>query len=139
MSSLIFKVVFCYERCFNVVFCFVAGWFISWIWRWWWRGQLAISGTICYIHWLYFVFFFLVIFYKRSNWLSFVKFKRQCAAEFFWEFLIIDGLATFYHSKKTGPKTRPQGFSGFKNPSICLDSLHKVLLHFLVFSFYDLS
>ena len=46
MSSLIFKVIFCYERCFNVVFCFVAGWFISWIWRWWWGGQLATSGTI---------------------------------------------------------------------------------------------
>ena len=43
MSSLIFKVIFCNESCFNVVFCFVTGWLISWIWRWWCGGQLATS------------------------------------------------------------------------------------------------
>ena len=83
MSCLIFKVIFCDERCFNVVFCFVAGWFISWIWRWWCGGQLATSGTICYFHWLCFSFLSFKLYFIKGGEFFLLSLKHNAHLRYF--------------------------------------------------------
>ena len=55
----------------------------------------------------FFVFFFQLYFTNGQDF-RLLSLKDNAQLSFF-EFLIIDGLATFYHSKKTGAKTRPSG------------------------------
>ena len=92
---------FCNGWCFNVVLCFVAGFFIGWARRWGRASEFATLRTLCFLHWLYFLVSF------KTNRILFITFKPQYTAECYWEFPILDGLGFFIISEKNEAKTPP--------------------------------
>ena len=127
MYSLIFKLVFCNECCFNVVLCFVTELFISWAWRWGSKraSEFATLGTLCFLHWLDFLVSFKLNFYRRiGSCLSSLNHNAQLSvlrvSNTRWFFII---------SEKTGGKTSPC-FIGCKHPSIRLNILQLSMTEF---------